>query len=250
MGSALLSRWSAARAGGVNHIAVIEPHALQESLPDVRFFSALDKIPEGFKPGIVVFAIKPQQMDDALPEYAARFGTKPLYLSIAAGKSLAYLAKQLGEDAAIVRAMPNTPALINQGITALASNDNVHAEQIDMTTALMNAVGKTVWVEENKMDAVTAISGSGPAYVFLFMEALHKAAMASGLSDDVATALVRQTVKGSALLAEENDFADLRKNVTSPGGTTEAALAVLQNGGFEKLIGEAVAAAVKRAGEI
>jgi pyrroline-5-carboxylate reductase len=250
MGGALFARWAAARPAGIKHLVAIDPAAAIPSSADMRFFPSLDKLPEAFKPDVIVIAVKPQQMDNVLPEYAARFGAKALYLSIAAGKSLAYFEKKLGTDTAVVRAMPNTPALIGESMTALTANKNISVMQKETAASLMNVAGKTVWVEESVMDAVTAISGSGPAYVFLFMEALHNAAIKSGLSDEVATALVRQTVKGSALLAEENDFAALRKNVTSPGGTTEAAIKILQAGGFEKLIGDAVAAAVKRAKEL
>jgi pyrroline-5-carboxylate reductase len=249
MGSALLARWARACPAGIKHFAIIEPSP-HTSSGDVRFFTALEKIPDAFRPELVVFAIKPQQMEEALPAYAKRFGVAPLYLSIAAGKSLAYLAAHLGKDAAIIRVMTNTPALIGEAITALCATGHVTSKQKMSAEALMQAVGKTLWVEEQYMDAVTAISGSGPAYVFLLMEALTKAAVASGLDEKTATELVRQTVKGSALLAETSDFSTLRKQVTSPGGTTEAALRVLQEKGFEALLREAVQAAAQRAQEL
>jgi pyrroline-5-carboxylate reductase len=250
MGGALLSRWAQLRPAGVNHFAIVDPHQAKNSFADTRFFTALEKIPEGFKPDIIVLAVKPQQMDAALPDYVNRFGIKPLYISIAAGKSLSYFANILGADAKVVRAMPNTPALVGAGMTALCANANVGEKEKSAVTTLMDEVGKTAWIEETMMDTATAISGSGPAYVFLFMEALQQAAMASGMDEATATLFVRETVKGSALLAEENNFAALRKNVTSPGGTTEAAIKVLQAGGFEKLIGDAVAAAMKRAKDL
>lgn len=250
MGSALLTRWLATSPLGIKHIAVVDPAATTPSSADLRFFPALDKIPQGFKPGIVVFAVKPQQMAETLPAYQERFGTAPLYLSIAAGQSLAFLSSLLGEDAAIIRAMPNTPAMIGEGMIALAAGANVTDAQKESAGTLLQTAGQILWVDESHMDAVTAISGSGPAYLFLFMEALAKAAVACGLDEATAMTLVRQTMRGSALLAETEDFATLRKNVTSPGGTTEAAIKTLQAGGFEKLVGEAANAALRRSHEL
>jgi len=210
----------------------------------------LSKLTSDIKTDIIVFAIKPQQMGEALPAYAKRFGAKPLYLSIVAGKTLAFLAQALGKDAALVRAMPNLAAIIGEGMTALAANTQVSGAQKETAEALMRAVGEILWVEEKMMDAVTAVSGSGPAYFFLLMEALQKAAIKGGLTPEQANELVRQTAKGSALLAEDDAFDALRKNVTSPGGTTEAALKILQEGGFEKLVCDAVEAAMRRAHEL
>jgi pyrroline-5-carboxylate reductase len=284
MGGALLSRWAEARPAGISHFAAIDPATTQSSSADLRFFSSLSTLPEAFKPDIIVLAVKPQQLTEILPAYAKRFNSSspelrsnyraihssnkldspiilqeqnsgndekntPLYLSIAAGKTLKFLESQLG-DAAIVRAMPNLPAVIGEGMTALCANAHVSGAQKQTASALMEAAGKIVWVEEKHMDAVTAISGSGPAYLFLFMEALAKAAVKCGLSEAEATALVRQTVKGGALLAEKNDFAALRQNVASPGGTTEAAIKTLQDKGFEALLEEAVQSALRRAGEL
>lgn len=246
MGSALLSRWRQARAAGIEDYTIIDPAATGDNI-----FPDLDSVPKTVSPDVVVLAVKPQQMADILPAYAKRFGEKPLYLSIAAGKSVAGLKKILGEKANIVRAMPNTPALIGEGMTALCAAASVSAAQKEIATQLMEAAGAAVWVEdETLMDAVTAISGSGPAYLFLFMEALQHAAMQCGLSEALAETLVRQTVKGSALLAGKEDFAALRKQVTSPGGTTEAAVKMLQGKGFEKLICDAAVAAMQRAHEL
>jgi pyrroline-5-carboxylate reductase len=250
MGGALLSRWAETHPAGVNHIAIVEPSERKSSSADVRFFTSLEKIPAEFKPNVVVFALKPQMLDETLPVYAKRFGAFPLYLSIAAGKSLAFFARHLGHETMVVRAMPNTPALIGEGITALSANEQTSPAQKKVAEALMTSAGKTVWLEETLMDAATAISGSGPAYVFLFMEALQQAAVQCGLPETLATELVRQTVKGGALLAQDEAFETLRKNVTSPNGTTEAAIKILQNGGFEKLLQDAVMAAMKRAKEL
>lgn len=252
MGGALLARWTQMRPAGIAQFTVIDPATQPGDVSGVRFFSELSAAPPDIKPDVIVFAVKPQQMATLLPAYASRFGVIPLYLSIAAGKTLAWLAGHLGKNASIVRAMPNTPALIGEGMTALVAATHVPAAQKNIAEALMGAAGKTLWVEDEAwMDGVTAISGSGPAYVFLFMEALTHAAMECGLSEPVAVELVRQTVRGSALLAEKKAFSALRRQVTSPGGTTEAALTVLmKNNQFEQLLVEATKAAAKRAGEL
>lgn len=247
MGGALLTRWQQSRAADIKDFIVIDPAVSAGK----NIFPDLASLPATVSADIVVFAVKPQQMADLLPDYAKRFGAKPLYLSIAAGKSLAGLAGILGSKASIVRAMPNTPALIGEGMTALAATASVSAAHKKSATDLMAAAGKVIWLDDEKlMDAVTAISGSGPAYLFLFMEALQHAAMQCGLSETLATELVRQTVKGGALLAEKESFAALRKQVTSPNGTTEAALKILQAKGFETLIYDAAVAAMQRAHEL
>lgn len=252
MGGALLARWTQTHPTGIMQFSVIDPVvAPLKDVSGVGFFSDLPALPADIKPDVIVFAVKPQQMATLLPAYASRFGASPLYLSIAAGKTLAWLAEYLGNNASIVRAMPNMPALIGEGMTALTAVTHVPVAQKNIAEALMRAAGKTLWVDEAWMDGVTAISGSGPAYVFLFMEALTCGAMECGLSEPVAVELVRQTVRGSALLAEKEDFPTLRRQVTSPGGTTEAALAVLmKNNQFEQLLVEATKAAAKRAGEL
>jgi pyrroline-5-carboxylate reductase len=200
----------------------------------------------------IVLAVKPQSMDVVLSS-CAKAHTGSLYLSIAAGKTLGYFEKHLGK-AAVVRAMPNTPALIRKGISALCANTYVNAQQKQLATSLLEAAGEVVWLnDEAQMDAVTAISGSGPAYVFLFMEALIAAGLAQELSEEIATKLALHTVRGSVKLAMKSDelLADLRKNVTSPGGTTEAALKVLmKEDGLKALISKAVAAAIGRAKEL
>lgn len=241
MGGALLARWRKAYTD-IRYV-VVEPASKDA-------FAKLSDVPTDVQPDIVVFAVKPQQMSDMLPAYAKRFGAQPLYLSIAAGKTIAFLESHLGK-APIVRAMPNLPAVIGESMTALCGAENLSPSHRTLAAHMMNAAGKTVWVEEKMMDAVTAVSGSGPAYLFLFMEVLARAAVKAGLPEDAAMALVRQTMKGSALLAETESVEILRKNVTSPGGTTEAALAVLlKNNQFENLLLDAVMAAMKRAHEL
>jgi len=205
-------------------------------------------------PGVIVVAVKPQMMDAVFPSVAKLADAGTLLVSIAAGRTLKSFEAHLPAGAAVVRAMPNTPAAIGQGMTVCAPNANVTPAQRQLCEALMSAVGEVAWVEdEASMDAVTAVSGSGPAYVFLLAEALEKAAVAAGLDAELAKRLARATVSGAgALLAESGlDAATLRQNVTSPGGTTAAALAVLMaDGAFERLLTEAVLAGEGRSREL
>jgi pyrroline-5-carboxylate reductase len=199
---------------------------------------------------IAVLAVKPAQIDSLL-------GALPpagLYLSIAAGRTIGALMERLGKDAAVVRAMPNTPAAIGQGVTGLCANKNVDSKKRAAAQALMSAVGKVEWLsDETEMDALTAVSGSGPAYVFLFIECLTAAAIEVGLEPAMAARLATETVKGAGAYAAQSDLGaqELRRQVTSPQGTTEAAIEVLTAGdGLAGLIREAVAAAAKRSREL
>ncbi|MGE0023433.1 MAG: pyrroline-5-carboxylate reductase [Hyphomicrobium sp.] len=205
-------------------------------------------------PGVIVVAVKPQVMDAVFPPVARLAGARTLVVSIAAGRTLKSFEAHLPAGAAVVRAMPNTPAAIGQGMTVCVPNAHATPAQRQLCEALMSAVGEVAWVEdEASMDAVTAVSGSGPAYVFLLTEALEKAALAAGLDAALARRLARSTVSGAgALLAESAlDAAVLRHNVTSPGGTTAAALAVLMaDGRFERLLKEAVLAGEGRSREL
>lgn len=205
-------------------------------------------------PGVIIAAVKPQVMDAVFPPAAKLAGPGTLVVSIAAGRTLASFEAHLGKGAAVVRAMPNTPAAIGRGITVCVANARVTPAQRQLCEALMAAVGEVAWVEnEAMMDAVTAVSGSGPAYVFLLAEALEKAAGAAGLDADLAKRLARATVSGSGeLLAQSGiDAAVLRQNVTSPGGTTAAALSVLMaDGGLEDLLRKAVLAGEGRSREL
>lgn len=254
MGSALIASWD--RGGWpLGSINVVENNDVQVkalAAKGVLCVSSLDAIAQ--EPDCVLLAVKPQSMDEILPGLAKRFGTAPLYLSIAAGKTISYFERHLSENAAVIRAMPNTPALIGEGITALVANGSTSNTQNELAEALLAGAGQTVWLEsEAQMDAVTALSGSGPAYVFLFMDALIAAGVNLGLSKETATQLAVQTVKGSAKLAQKSDdsLEQLRKNVTSPGGTTEAALRVLmKDDALVKLVKDAATAAVKRAKEL
>jgi len=212
-------------------------------------FDQLDK-----PPSVILAAVKPQVMDDVFPTAARLAGPQTLTLSIAAGRTLASFAKLLPERAAIVRAMPNTPAAIGHGMTVCCANADANAHHRELATALMSAVGQVAWVEDEKlMDAVTAVSGSGPAYVFHLVECMTEAGVAAGLDPALSAQLARATVAGSGALIGSSDLPaeQLRKNVTSPGGTTAAALDVLMGeGAMQTLFERAIAAAKKRGEEL
>ncbi len=250
MGSALLSGWLA-RGLQPQAVHVIEPRPSD-------WLRGTGVHLNGDLPGdaaVAVLAVKPQMMGAALPQLAALGGGGTLFVSIAAGTSLATLAGALGEAAPIVRAMPNTPAAVGRGISALIGNARVGAEGLRLAEALMGAVGQVVRLDsEAQMDAVTGVSGSGPAYVFHLIEALAAAGQAEGLAPELALQLARATVAGAGALAEESGEAPgtLRENVTSPAGTTAAALEVLmdEERGFPPLLRKAVAAAAARSREL
>jgi len=200
-------------------------------------------------PGVILIAVKPQVMEAVLPPLAKLAGPETLILSIAAGRRIATFEKHL-PGAAIVRAMPNTPASIGRGMTVAVANSKVTPAQRALANDLLSAVGEVMWVDDEALlDPVTAVSGSGPAYVFLLAECLAEAGRAAGLDAKFAERLARATIAGSAALLEASDLSaeQLRKNVTSPGGTTAAALEILGgDDGLQKLMTAAVAAATKR----
>jgi len=204
--------------------------------------------------GVVVLAVKPQVMAQVCkPLTATLQETKPLIISIAAGITIESLETWLGHNLAIVRSMPNTPALVKTGATALFGNTHVDADAREIADHLLRAVGITAWTDtEAQLDAVTALSGSGPAYFFLMMEAMIAAGVALGLKPELATQLTLQTALGSARMAVDSDVdaAELRRRVTSPGGTTLAALTVMENAGLRDVITNALAAAEQRSREL
>jgi pyrroline-5-carboxylate reductase len=214
----------------------------------VAVFAANDEAIAGA--GTWVLAAKPlvlRQACEALADAAQR--QRSLVVSIAAGITVRQVASWLGGDVAVVRAMPNMPALLGAGVTGMFANDRVDASQRTQTADLLEATGKTVWIEdEPRMDAVTAVSGSGPAYVFLLAEAMQAAGEAEGLSGEAARTLVQQTILGAARMLIENDEmpSELRRRVTSPGGTTQAALENFEAGGFRELVARAIHAATER----
>jgi len=203
---------------------------------------------------VVVLAVKPQTLRDvALQAAPAIQQRKSLVVSIAAGISERSLSTWLGAETAIVRCMPNTPALVLTGATALHANDKVNAEQRNTAENILRAVGIALWVKDEKeLDAVTAVSGSGPAYYFLLMEAMEQAAVELGLTEDTARLLVLQTALGAAKIALESSESPelLRKRVTSPGGTTQRAIETFQQGGFSDLVSKALHAARDRSIEM
>jgi pyrroline-5-carboxylate reductase len=199
---------------------------------------------------VVVLAVKPQQLAAAtatLPRDA-----RPLWLSIVAGATLASLRQKLGADARVVRSMPNTPALVSAGISAISGGPGLPADDLARAEAVLSAVGRVVRVPEPLLDAVTGVSGSGPAYVFLFIEALAEAAVREGLPPAIARELALETVLGSARLARDTGEPPevLRQRVTSPGGTTVAGIAALEAGGLRAAIAAAVRAATARSREL
>lgn len=206
-------------------------------------------------PAIVLVAVKPQMMGDALPALKALGSGKTLFISVAAGTPISAFESALGAATPIIRAMPNTPAAIGRGITALFGNANSTDAHMQTATGLLSAVGQVVRLDsERQMDAVTAVSGSGPAYVFHLVETLAKAGVSQGLPADLAMQLAKATVAGAGALAEQatEEPAQLRINVTSPAGTTAAALEVLmdEESGFPALLHRAVRAAADRSREL
>jgi pyrroline-5-carboxylate reductase len=247
MGGALLAGWKKRRIAQT--IAVVEP-APAVMPKGVKRHATPTTLPKSFAPAVIVFAVKPQALAEIAPAYR-RFATgETVFLSIAAGKTLTFFARHLGDVAPVVRAMPNTPAAIGRGIAVACANAPVSAAQRALCDRLLGAVGEVAWVEDEALlDPVTAVSGSGPAYVFLLIECLAEAGVASGLPAALAMRLARATVVGSGELARlsSEDAAQLRRNVTSPGGTTEAALKILMGPeGLAALLRRAIAAATER----
>ena len=207
------------------------------------------------EPAICIIAVKPQMMGDALPALLAVASGKTIFLSIAAGTSIDSFEVVFGSDARIVRAMPNTPAAVGRGISALIGNDASSVADVALCESLLGAVGQTVILDnEEQMDAVTAVSGSGPAYVFHLIETLAAAGVQQGLPAEMAMKLAKATVAGAGELAEkaDEDPCQLRINVTSPNGTTQAALEVLMNTGtgFPRVLSDGVKAAADRSREL
>jgi pyrroline-5-carboxylate reductase len=257
MGSALLEGWLA-HGLAAGDAYVVEPDAgLREALREHHGVAALAEpkmLPTALAPRAIVFAIKPQAIAAVLPAYESLARSGAVVLSIAAGTAIARFETAFGEDTPVARAMPNTPAAIGQGVTALVANRHVSQAQKELCSALMAAVGAVYWIaDEELMHAITAMSGGGPAYLFLLIESLARAGIASGLPAELAWPLARGTVAGSGALAgrSEEPAEVLRGNVTSPGGTTEAALAVLMaEGGLQPLFDRAIAAATRRSREL
>ena len=256
MGGALMAGWL---AGGLSadNVTVVEPQpeaAAAAGAKGVTVVGELAAVPEDMTPAVVMLAVKPQQMDAIVPSLARFAGPDTVFLSIAAGTTIAYLAEHLSAAAAIVRAMPNTPAAVGRGMTVLVANPRVSAAQRGLCGALLSAVGEVAWVEDEALlDPVTAVSGGGPAYVFLLIETLAQAGIEAGLPEDLAMRLARVTVAGAGELVHRSDQPAkvLRENVTSPAGTTLEALKVLMaQDGLQPLMTRAIAAATRRSREL
>lgn len=257
MGAAMLAGWLT-RGLDPRQVIIQDPvvrgaAALLQRTHGLRVESTIGKLDTA--PAVIVVAVKPQMMDDVFPALAKLAGPTTVVLSIAAGKSIASFEKHLLAHAAVVRAMPNTPAAIGRGVTGAVGNLHMTASQKTLCDELLRAVGDVVWLkDESLIDAVTAVSGSGPAYVFLLTETLAEAGRAAGLDAETAMRLARATVAGAGELMHRSDVdpATLRENVTSPGGTTAAALAVLMrpNNGLQDVMIEAVLAAKQRGREL
>jgi pyrroline-5-carboxylate reductase len=250
MGGAMLDGWLA-EGLDPQSVWVIDP------MPSDRVLAlgvhVNTDLPEA--PAVLILAVKPQMMGGALEQVSGFGGGDTLVISIAAGTQIGVFEGVFGSDTPVIRAMPNTPAAVGRGITALIGNAQTDAVQMAMAEGLLSAVGQTVRLDnEGEMDAVTAVSGSGPAYVFHLIETLAAAGQAEGLSPDLALKLARATVAGAGALAEEAEEGpgQLRINVTSPNGTTQAALEVLMDGvdGFPALLRRAVKAAADRSREL
>lgn len=252
MGSALLDGWLA--QGLIpRKAAVFEPQASADLVAQAISGIRLNPDPATVHPVAIVLAIKPQVAPDVVPALAP-LARNAVVISIMAGRTLGFLAGALGAKTAAVRAMPNTPAAIGRGITVAVANAEVAAGQRDLAHRLLAATGAVEWVvDEALLDAVTAVSGSGPAYVFLLAESLARAGTAAGLPAELAAKLARETVAGAGELMHRSPLAPatLRQNVTSPGGTTAAALAILMaEGGLDPLMEKAIIAATERSREL
>ncbi len=255
MGGAMLEGWLKAGVAA-RQVVALDPSPPAEvaallAKHGVRHNPPINSITDA---EVVLVAVKPQVMDDVLTPLHGLAASKPLILSIAAGKTIASFERHFGSEAAVIRTIPNTPAAVGRGITAMAANRNVSPAQMTLAEELLSSIGEVVRVDDEALiDAATAVSGSGPAYVFYLTECLAAAAEAVGLPPDVAVKLARATVAGSGELMRSSgiDAATLRQNVTSPKGTTYEALQVLMaEGGMKPLMTEAVKAAARRSREL
>jgi pyrroline-5-carboxylate reductase len=257
MGGALLAGWLANGLAAADAY-VVEPDAsLRARARDEHQVIPVAEpkaLPTDLQPKAIVFAVKPQAMAAVLPAYDQLAQSGAVILSIAAGTAIARFEATFGARTPVVRAMPNTPAAIGEGITALFANRHASERQKELCAALMAAVGQVLWLDdEEHMHAITAMSGGGPAYVFLLIEVLAQAAVRSGLPEALAWPLARATVAGSGALAAASGrpVEELRQNVTSPGGTTQAALGVLMaEDGIQPLFDRAIAAGTQRSREL
>ena len=256
MGGALLAGWLD-RGLDPSNITAVDPNSEAVAWAaerGVNVVASPDDLPGAIPPDVVMFAVKPQMMDAVVPGYARFAAGSTVFLSIAAGKTIGYFVDCLGESAAIVRSMPNIPAAVRRGMTVACANPLVTQAAKALCQELLEAVGDVAWVEdEGLLNPVTAVSGSGPAYVFLLAECMAQAGMEAGLPEDLAARLARATVAGAGELLHQSAESPetLRKNVSSPGGTTAEALKLLMGPeGWQPIISKAVAAACRRSREL
>ena len=252
MGGAMFAGWCKA---GLAPSVLVDPHAPPGiARPQDHLVGSLDELPGGFQPSAAILAIKPQMAADLLPALGRVLPPGAVVLSILAGKTLANITAGLGTANPVVRAMPNTPAAIGEGMTVACADSRASESQKQLCNQLLEAVGEVAWLpDEMLIDRITAISGSGPAYVFLLAEILEQAGIEQGIPPDLAKRLARQTVSGAgALIASSHeDTAELRRAVTSAKGVTEQALLVLMDeAAWPRTVRAALLAAVKRAGEL
>jgi len=258
MGGAMLQGWLK-KGLGENAVIIVDPYLegakkMAAGVPDSQFYEKLSDLPESISPSFVILAVKPQMMDDALSDLNRLDLRETVFVSIAAGKTIEYFQSHLGDEAAVVRSMPNTPAAIGYGMTAAFANAHVNDDEKSIVETLLNTVGLFEWVDAEKLlDAVTAVSGSGPAYVFHLVEAMAAAGAKVGLPEDLSLKLATQTIIGAGALLDQADegATQLRINVTSPNGTTQAALDVLMGEeGIGRVVDKAVRAATERSKEL
>lgn len=257
MGSAMLEGWLQ-RDLAAEDVLVVEPFEETADLISqklgVSTVASASGIPADAKPETIVLAVKPQMMDDAIEDYQQFVSDDCVFVSVAAGKTIDYFERHLSKAACVVRAMPNTPAAVGRGITVCCPNLNVSDAQQAWADTLLKSVGVVEWVDdEGHIDAVTALSGGGPAYVFLLVEVMAQAGIEAGLPEDLAMRLARATVAGAGELLYQSteEAATLRKNVTSPAGTTYEALQVLMaDDALQPLMTEAIRQATRRSKEL
>ena len=256
MGSAILSGLRS-QIQSSSCIKVVDPSGIptQTRKDGISVFKEAKELPPNFEPSIIIFAVKPQQMRKVVPSYLRFVESGAFFISIAAGTTINFFEDILGSNAPIIRAMPNTPALIQRSITVACPNAAITDTQLATAKRLLETIGEVIFIsDEDLLDPVTAISGSGPAYVFLMIECLTQAGLEHGLPPKLASILALKTVSGAGMLASESSETpqQLRQNVTSPGGTTYEALKVLtaNKNGLKQLISNAVSAATRRSTEL
>ncbi|WP_020591108.1 pyrroline-5-carboxylate reductase [Kiloniella laminariae] len=258
MGGALLQGWLDRGLPG-SSVTVVDPSARASYMGVYRdqgvvTLETLAEVPKDFSPVLVMFAVKPQMIDSTIGEYRRFVRSETVFLSVVAGKKISFFEEKLGKGVAVIRTMPNTPAAVSRGMTVLFANQNVDENQQAACGELMAAVGEIAWLDqEEHIDAVTGVSGSGPAYIFFMAECLAQAGIDAGLPEALARKLADTTVSGAGELIHQSKESpsQLRINVTSPNGTTQAALEVLMSeDGLQPLVTKAVAAATSRSREL